>query len=655
MPLTNSQLDTITRTVYGEAANQGPAGWAAVASVIDNRSNDGRWSSDPAAVATQPGQFSTWNTGAGGNSLARNVSPDNPTYQQIYQTVQGVFDGSVPDPTAGAVYYYAPAGMPGGTAPRWWNSATAEGAPRQIGDQIFAGQVGGNIATEGTTRTAAAATLANLGYTGPDAVRQFQADAGISVDGIVGPQTMAAIAQSVQNSPPAPIGSIGAGVGAPAYENAPPNYVQQFATSPEASQGTGALASWNNSPFGMQAVAQSSYTPDWSTGFPAMPGLSSAAPSVADFNSRFNSDMSGRSDPNLTGTLMPDFNQRFDIGANATPVPALQSALDTKIGAIGSGVGTPAYENQSYTPPSLQGLTNTSTGFGSIGKIGSGVSAPAYEGQSYTPSSSSNAGINQEFSNPSIWGSPSSSGSIGKIGSGASYDPLSSISSGSNDSSLGNGGSIAAVSASPTYYDPLGSIQAPSSSPTTYKTVYDAVTTPAGVQAEFSDPSIWGTPAPVNASGSPDDRQAASDQAAGAADMVASNNAARAVAAKPRITMVARRVAVPGLQALGSAVAAARPPTLNGNTFIGAGNGAISSIRGGQAPPNSYATAINNAPGYSTSWNNSGPGGSAQQYTVTPSGNNYTTYQMAGQTFVNYGTTGGQTNSFNPSSSGSLY
>ena len=60
--LTAKQRDTVVRTVIGEAANQGARGQIAVASVIRNRAQSGQFSSDPAKVALQPGQFSTWNS-----------------------------------------------------------------------------------------------------------------------------------------------------------------------------------------------------------------------------------------------------------------------------------------------------------------------------------------------------------------------------------------------------------------------------------------------------------------------------------------------------------------------------------------------------------------------------------------------------------------
>lgn len=106
MALTQSQLDTITRTVLGEAANQGPTGMAAVAAVVKNRAESGQWSSDPATVAASHEFSANLPVSRGGNLQGRNASPNSAIYQQALRAVQGVFDGSIPDPTGGATYYH---------------------------------------------------------------------------------------------------------------------------------------------------------------------------------------------------------------------------------------------------------------------------------------------------------------------------------------------------------------------------------------------------------------------------------------------------------------------------------------------------------------------------------------------------------------------
>lgn len=142
-PLTPQQRDILIRTIAGESGGEGPLGWASVANVIRNRTQDPRWPSDPQQVALQPKQFSAWNQGAGGNSIPYSITPNDPHYQAIGNIVDAVYNGAIPDPTQGAVFYYAPRGMANGTVPPWLAAASQEGAPRQIGNHVFAGQAGG--------------------------------------------------------------------------------------------------------------------------------------------------------------------------------------------------------------------------------------------------------------------------------------------------------------------------------------------------------------------------------------------------------------------------------------------------------------------------------------------------------------------------------
>jgi hypothetical protein len=140
--MTPYQREIIIRTIMGEAANEGPQGWAAVGHVIKNRTSDPRWPQDPASVALQPQQFSAWNDGHGGNDLVRKYGPETPLFQKIGAVVDQVWSGDAPDPTGGATHYYAPAGMPGGREPRWFDNITKERGddPVTIGGHIFTGR-----------------------------------------------------------------------------------------------------------------------------------------------------------------------------------------------------------------------------------------------------------------------------------------------------------------------------------------------------------------------------------------------------------------------------------------------------------------------------------------------------------------------------------
>lgn len=138
--LTPAQRDILIRTVWGEAANQGPEGWQAVASVVRNRAADPGYPSDPAAVALQPKQFSAWNQGSGGNALPYSIAANSPDYNRVGQIVDQVFSGQAPDPTGGAVNYYAPTGMAKGQAPDWWKTIDPASV-RVIGGHVFGAPV----------------------------------------------------------------------------------------------------------------------------------------------------------------------------------------------------------------------------------------------------------------------------------------------------------------------------------------------------------------------------------------------------------------------------------------------------------------------------------------------------------------------------------
>jgi hypothetical protein len=139
--LTPEQRDAIIKTIYGEARGEPEKGMRAVAHVIKNRTADYRWPDDPEAVVKQHLQFSSWNTNDPNYAKIQALPKTNTFYQSIGHIVDEVWAGE-PDFTNGAVYYYAPAGMPGHKAPSWWSTAVAEsGGQIQVGGQYFAGKV----------------------------------------------------------------------------------------------------------------------------------------------------------------------------------------------------------------------------------------------------------------------------------------------------------------------------------------------------------------------------------------------------------------------------------------------------------------------------------------------------------------------------------
>lgn len=120
MELTDYQRDILIRTALGEAAGEGKEGMAAVLHVILNRANSGQFPSDPADVALQNKQFSTWNKGAGGNN-PRKWKESSASYKTAAAALDSVLSAKS-DPTGGALYYHAK-----GVTPYWADDVNKNG------------------------------------------------------------------------------------------------------------------------------------------------------------------------------------------------------------------------------------------------------------------------------------------------------------------------------------------------------------------------------------------------------------------------------------------------------------------------------------------------------------------------------------------------
>ena len=106
--LSDYQKDILIRTALGEARGEGVEGMADVIQTIFNRTNDPRFPSDPAAAALENKQYSTWNTGAGGNN-PQQFSKNSDIYKSAERALNLVLSGERPDYTGGAVFYKTPA------------------------------------------------------------------------------------------------------------------------------------------------------------------------------------------------------------------------------------------------------------------------------------------------------------------------------------------------------------------------------------------------------------------------------------------------------------------------------------------------------------------------------------------------------------------
>jgi len=128
--LTPYQRDILIKTILGEARGEGTTGMAAVAHNILNRAKSGRYPSDPAEVALEPKQYSTWNSGEGGNNPGQ-FKPGSKAYETAAQVLERVVGGEIPDMTGGALQYHAKS-----VTPYWADEANTNGSLR-VGNHVF--------------------------------------------------------------------------------------------------------------------------------------------------------------------------------------------------------------------------------------------------------------------------------------------------------------------------------------------------------------------------------------------------------------------------------------------------------------------------------------------------------------------------------------
>ncbi len=110
---TDAELDTMARTIWGEARGEAFAGKVAVAWVIRNRVEHPRWwGRGIAEVCMKPFQFSCWNPGDPNEKKCRAVSADDPAFVECLAAARACLEGKLPDPTNGSDHYHVDAGEP---------------------------------------------------------------------------------------------------------------------------------------------------------------------------------------------------------------------------------------------------------------------------------------------------------------------------------------------------------------------------------------------------------------------------------------------------------------------------------------------------------------------------------------------------------------
>lgn len=113
--MTPEDLDTMARTLWGEARGEPLEGKIAVAWVIKNRADNPSWWGDSIfSVCKKPFQFSCWNMGDPNRSKLICVTPQDAMFRDCLMVTAGVLTRNYPDITGGANHYHAKA-----ISPKW--------------------------------------------------------------------------------------------------------------------------------------------------------------------------------------------------------------------------------------------------------------------------------------------------------------------------------------------------------------------------------------------------------------------------------------------------------------------------------------------------------------------------------------------------------
>lgn len=121
LPYKEIDLDTMARTMWGEARSEGNVGMHAVANVIMNRyrmalNSSGyakMWGNTPAGICTKPYQFSCWLSNDPNYKKLVAVSADkDPAFANALSLARQALQYKLPDITGGATYYHTKAIRP---------------------------------------------------------------------------------------------------------------------------------------------------------------------------------------------------------------------------------------------------------------------------------------------------------------------------------------------------------------------------------------------------------------------------------------------------------------------------------------------------------------------------------------------------------------
>jgi len=128
-------VDTLARTLWGEARGEPVRGIEAVAAVVVNRvrravaAGGFWWGGSVIAVCRKPWQFSCWNPSDPNRAKLLAVKADDPVFATCLRVARRAVAGVLPDPTGGATHYHRT-----GIHPAW---AAGSLPSAEIGRHLF--------------------------------------------------------------------------------------------------------------------------------------------------------------------------------------------------------------------------------------------------------------------------------------------------------------------------------------------------------------------------------------------------------------------------------------------------------------------------------------------------------------------------------------
>lgn len=130
MDFSKKDIDTMARTIYGEARGESQDGKLAVAHVIRNRAERGGWwGASIEDVCRHPWQFSCWNENDPNRVKLDALDANDPVAAECLWAALAVLLGKHVDNTSGSCHYHATH-----VAPDWSQGLTPVG---QIGGHLF--------------------------------------------------------------------------------------------------------------------------------------------------------------------------------------------------------------------------------------------------------------------------------------------------------------------------------------------------------------------------------------------------------------------------------------------------------------------------------------------------------------------------------------